>query len=229
MVLKKKGLIAVVSVSSATALIVAFVLASNAANGGMQQPPTQLQSGADAAEANPPTGSEVDEANPTAGANAKTDRFGNIKKQLGEEAGLVDDKTKKTYFSFEITKAQLLDSCPSRMGGPNLRPTRSQFLVLDVETALEMNVGEKTGGSPEDLFMPLVTEAFSVIDAGGKRDGNVSSDKAWECYEDSELAPSFLNPGQKAKGKIVLDVAASGGRVVYDPEGKGGWSWPFGG
>ncbi len=48
-------------------------------------------------------------------------------------------------------------------------------------------------------------------------------------HQDSELAPSFLNPGEKAKGKIVLDVAASNGKVVYDPEGNGGWSWPFGG
>ncbi len=177
----------------------------------MQQRPAQLQPDAEITEAKPTTNAEVAEPSPTTGESPKVDGFDNIQKQLGEEAGLVDEKTKKTYFTFEITQARLRDSCPSRMGGPDLRPTRSHFLVLDVETELERTVGEKTGGSSEDLFMPLVTEAFAVIDAEGKIDEAVSSDTAWECYQDSELAPSFLNPGQKAKGKIVLDVAASQG------------------
>ncbi len=110
-------------------------------------------------------------ANPTPEASVKADGFDNVQKQLGEEAGLIDEKTRKSYFTFEVATAQLLDSCPSRMGGPKLRPTRSHFLVLDVETELKEQVGEKTGGNPEELFMPLVTDAFSVIDADGKIDG----------------------------------------------------------
>ena len=216
--LKKKVLIAVSSVLSGLLVVGAILLASNAAQGGASQPPTQLQASADTAM-----------ATPTPDASVTTDRFGNIQKQLGEEAGLVDEKTNESYFTFEVVTARLLDSCPSRMGGPELRPTRSHFLVLEVKTELKKQAGEKAGGSSEELFMPLVTEAFSVIDADGRGDGDVSSDKAWECYEDSELAPSFLNPGEKAMGNIVLDVAAPKGRVVYDPESKGGWSWPFGG
>ena len=227
--LKKNGLVAVVSVSSATALIVALVLASNSANGGISQPPSHSSSGTDAAVSGPAADTAADESDSMAEAPEKTDLFGNIRKQPGEVAGLVDEGTGKNYFTFEITRAQLLDSCPSRMGGDMLRPTRSHFLVLDVQTELERGVGAKTGGSSEDLFMPLVTEAFSVVDAGGERDPKVSSDKAWECYEDSALAPSFLNAGQKAQGKIVLDVAVSKGQVIYDPDGRGGWSWPFGG
>ena len=120
----------------------------------------------------------------------------------------------KAYFTFEVAPAQAPRQLSvAAWAAPSCAPRRSHFLVLEVETELEeVQRAKEAGGSPEDLFMPLVTAAFSVIDGGGRGDGAVSSDKAWECYEDSELAPSFLNPGQKAKGKIVLDVAAAKGR-----------------
>lgn len=77
--------------------------------------------------------------------------------------------------------------------------------------------------------MPLVAEAFSVTSAGGTVERNLTSETAWGCFEDSVLLPPVVNPGQSVTGKVVLDVDAPAGRVAYDPENNGGWSWPYGG
>lgn len=123
----------------------------------------------------------------------------------------MDEKTKKTYFTVKVAKSQLLESCPDRMGGPNLKPERSKFLVLDIEAS-------KVGGSKSDLYMPLLAEAFSVVDAKCGINRSAASDAAWGCRKDSQLAPAIINPGEKVPGKIVLDIAANKGKVAYDPE-----------
>ncbi|WP_411730976.1 hypothetical protein [Paeniglutamicibacter sp.] len=103
------------------------------------------------------------------------------------------------------------------------------FLVLDVSASLAGSVIEKAGGGPDGLCMPLVAETFSVTSASGVQDRNVTSEEAWGCFDDAQLLPPVINPGQSVSGKIVLDIEEPRGRVVYDPEGNGGWSWPYGG
>ena len=174
-------------------------------------------------------GPAIAEANPSTGTAVKTDRFDNVQKKVGEKAGLVDEKTNKSYFTIEVTKTQLLSSCTSRVGNQQLEPTRSSFLVLDVKATLAASVAEQVGGSTTDLFMPLVAEAFSVTTSGGTPERNVTSETAWGCFDDSVLLPPVVNPGQSVKGKVVLDVDAARGKVAYDPEDNGGWSWPYGG
>lgn len=215
---QRKALITALSSVAALSVGASLFLGGGAANGGVWQLPAELIQGPDTAEANPQTGAEV-----------KTDKFDNVQKKAGEQAGLVDEKTKKTYFTVKVAKSQLLNSCPDRMGGPDLKPERGKFLVLDIEASLEDKVSSKVGGSKSDLYMPLLAEAFSVVDAMGRIDRSVASEAAWGCYKDSQLAPAILNPGESVRGKIVLDIAANKGKVAYDPENNGGWSWPFGG
>lgn len=168
-------------------------------------------------------------ANPSTGTEVKTDRFDNVQKKAGEKAGLVDEGTDKSYFTIEVTNPRLKDRCESRVGGQQLRPTRTTFLVLDVKATLAASVAQRIEGSPQDLFMPLVAETFSVTTSGGSPERNVTSETAWGCFDDSVLLPPVVNPGQSVSGKVVLDVDALQGKVAYDPEGNGGWSWPYGG
>ncbi|OIH83808.1 hypothetical protein BLJ79_13980 [Arthrobacter sp. UCD-GKA] len=174
-------------------------------------------------------GPAIAEANPSTGTAVKTDRFDNVQKKIGEKAGLIDEQTNKSYFTIEVTKTQLLSRCTSRVGNQQLAPTRSRFLVLDVKATLAASVSEQVGGSTQDLFMPLVAEAFSVTTSSGTPDRNVTSETAWGCFDDSVLLPPVVNPGQSVTGKVVLDVDATKGKVAYDPEDNGGWSWPYGG
>ena len=218
--MKKQGKIitGVVSGAAVAALVAWGIGFAGAANSNEWELPGELVAGPAIAEANPSTGTEV-----------KTDRFDNVQKKVGEKAGLVDEKTNKSYFTIEVTKTQLLSQCTSRVGNQQLRPTRSRFLVLDVKATLASSVSEQVGGSTKDLFMPLVAEAFSVTTSSGAPDRNVTSETAWGCFDDSVLLPPVVNPGQSVKGKVVLDVDALKGKVAYDPEDNGGWSWPYGG
>lgn len=180
--------------------------------------PTELKAGPAIATADPATGSGV-----------KIDRFDNVQKKAGEKAGLVDERTNKTYFSIEVTNSKLVGSCQPRVGTTPLKPTRTTFLVLDVKASLAADVGVKVGGSGGELFMPLVAETFSVTSGSGVPDRNVGSESAWGCFADAALLPPVVNPGQSVSGKVVLDVDSRTGKVVYDPEANGGWSWPYGG
>lgn len=174
-------------------------------------------------------GPAIAEINPSTGAEVKIDRFDNVQKKAGEAAGLIDEETNTNYFTIEVTNSQLLGSCNSRVGKHSLKPTRSRFLVLDVKASLAASVSQKVGGSANDLFMPLVAEAFSVTTGNGTPERNVTSETAWGCLDDAVLLPAVVNPGQSVSGKVVLDVDAIKGNVAYDPENNGGWSWPYGG
>lgn len=174
-------------------------------------------------------GPAIAEINPSTGAEVKTDRFDNVQKKAGETAGLLDEKTNTNYFTIEVTNSQVLDSCTARVGNHRLKPTRSRFLVLEVRASLAASVSHKVGGSDNELFMPLVAEAFSVTTGNGTPERNVTSETAWGCLEDAVLLPPVVNPGQSVSGKVVLDIDAPRGKVAYDPENNGGWSWPYGG
>ncbi|WP_411730974.1 hypothetical protein [Paeniglutamicibacter sp.] len=174
-------------------------------------------------------GPAIAEVDPSTGTEVKIDKFDNVQKKAGEKAGLVDEKTNKSYFTIEVTNSQLLGQCNARVGNQALKPTRTKFLVLDVEATLAASVSDKAAGGAKELFMPLVAEAFSVTTSSGSPDRNVTSETAWGCFDDSVLLPPVVNPGQTVKGKVVLDVDALKGKVAYDPEDNGGWSWPYGG
>lgn len=98
----------------------------------------------------------------------------------------------------------------------------------EVSATPAADVADKVGGDPEESYMPLVAGTFSVATGNGKVDRNVASETAWGCFDDSVLLPQVVNPGQTVTGKLVLDVAATQGRVAYDPQENGGWSWPYG-
>ena len=217
--MKKQGKIVTGVVSGVAAVGIAAwgIGMAGAANSTEWELPGDLVAGPAIAEVDPSTGSEV-----------KIDKFDNVQKKAGEKAGLVDEETNKSYFTIEVTNTQLLGQCTSRVGNQTLKPMRTKFLVLDVEATLAASVSSKVGGGAQELYMPLVAEAFSVTTSSGSADRNVTSETAWGCFDDSVLLPPVVNPGQSVKGKVVLDVDALTGKVAYDPEDNGGWSWPYG-
>ncbi|WP_152426137.1 hypothetical protein [Paeniglutamicibacter gangotriensis] len=171
---------------------------------------------------------EVVPADASTGTTVKTDAHKNVQKKVGEKAGLIDEKTKENYFTIEVTNATLASECTPRVGSAPLAPTRSIFLILDINATLAADVADKVGGDPEESYMPLVAETFSVATEQGTPDRNVTSETAWGCFDDSVLLPPVVNPGQTVTGKLVLAVEVTQGRVAYDPQENGGWSWPYG-
>lgn len=171
-------------------------------------------------------GPEAMEVDPTSGATVTMDTMDNVEKNVGEAAVLADDEGDR-LFSLEITKVTAAKDCPARVGSFRLTPKNGTFLILDVEASLDRDIAHKVAGTEEEMFMPLVSQAFSVTGPTGVIEREVASESAWGCLGEDELAPALVNPGQKVTGKIVLDVPYEGGTVVYDPNSNGGWSWPY--
>lgn len=164
--------------------------------------------------------------NPASGDKVATDNLDNVVKDVGEAAGLTDDAGNRV-FSLDLKKATVASDCPARVGSFRLTPEKGHFLILDVKATLAQNAASKVPGKDDEVFMPLATQAFSVMDQHGVIDREVSSESAWGCLGDDELASPLVNPGQTVSGKIVLDVPYGSGTVVYDPDNNGGWSWPY--
>lgn len=214
---KNKIITGAVSLAAVVGIAASALTMAGAANSDEWAIPAELEAGAPIAQENPSTGEDV-----------KIDRFDNVQKDEGEKAGLVDESSNKSYFTIEVSNPTLLDQCPSRVDSTKLKPTRSKFLVLDVKATLANKVSDKVSGTTEELFMPLIAEAWSITGSTGAINRNVTSETAWGCYTDAELLPALVNPGQTVSGKVVLDVDEIKGKVAYDPENNGGWSWPFG-
>lgn len=165
-------------------------------------------------------------AEPGTGAVVETDTHDNVVKDTGDAAVLVDDSGKR-QFTLEVTKSTLVRDCPARVGNFQLQSEKGRFLVLDVKATLARSVTGEVPGSTQDIFMPLVAQAFAAVNDAGVIDREVATETAWGCYRDDQLAPALVNPGQRVSGKVVLDVPYGSGTVVYDPDNNGGWSWPY--
>ncbi|MFB0835489.1 hypothetical protein ACX8Z9_10420 [Arthrobacter halodurans] len=159
---------------------------------------------------------------PETGETLTTDAANNLPKTIGEKAELVGgDGT--AHFTLSVARIRTATACPSRAGG-TAQPENGMFLILDVTASLSDDVPRAAGG--EDPYMPLVADAFHIDGADGTEEGT-ATEAAWGCFEDEDLAPAFLSPGDTAAGKVVLDTAHRHGKVVYDPEDNGGWSWDY--
>lgn len=171
-------------------------------------------------------GPEALTMDPSSGADVTTDRLDNVEKDVGDAAVLAAEDGKK-LFTLEVGKITVARDCPARVGNFRLAPENGTFLILDVEARLDRDISKEVSGSADELFMPLVSQAFSVTGPQGVIEREVASESAWGCLGDDLLAPALVNPGQKVSGKIVLDVPYQTGTVVYDPNNNGGWSWPY--
>lgn len=163
---------------------------------------------------------------PTDGSKVITDRLDNVEKKVGESAVLADDGGNR-LFTINITKVTTAKVCQARVGSFQLKPEKGMFLILDVEATMSRGAAREVRSKPEDLFMPLAPQAFSVMGPSGVIEREVASEPAWGCLADKDLAPAALSPGQEVSGKVVLDVPYGSGAVVYDPINNGGWSWPY--
>lgn len=152
---------------------------------------------------------------------------GNLRKSLGESAGLTLAGSDHAHFQLVINDVAVIDSCPSRAGdGVEHRPEYGHFVVVDLTATMSAEVVTAvTGGA--DLFMPLAADAFALVGQEGSVTAQPLTDASWACFEDEVLAAPFVGPGETTSGLVVLDSAVAAGTLVYAPVGPG-WEWDFG-
>lgn len=126
---------------------------------------------------------------------------------LGEPVKLGDDAGALTL---TVAQVSVLDSCPGR-AVPTQEPELGHFVVLEV-TAVAAE------GSDEPV--PLPPGAFQLADAGGTPQQVSTTEASWSCFEDADLMPAFVPPGEPVRGKLVLDAEAPHGQIRYGLGGE---------
>lgn len=158
-------------------------------------------------------------ASPSATASGPKSSRGNLVKKVGEGASVTDKG--KTVASFVINSIQVDPKCTNTSAMPS---EHGHFVALDVsmETAPELaeSVVPKFGLSGYGWK--------AIADNGTTFNGNVTTFAAVMCYTDTERFPSSLGPGEKATGKLVLDVPTPTG-VLVQQQGfmPFGWEWEY--
>lgn len=152
-----------------------------------------------------------------------TSERGNIVVSVGEviDVPVGDDDGLTLRLSVQTTT--VLSECPGR-ADPRQLPENGHFLVLDLTAELTSDVSAT--GDPLG-YAVLGPQDFSVVAPDGSVDDFTSTKASWACYEDADLMPPFLDVGDTATGKIVLDVASDRGVLVYRPGVGNGWEWNF--
>ena len=191
---------------------------SDATESGTQPPATT--------EAPSPTATPAPTPSPESAADPEQlSEPAHLPKQIGETAGLTAAGSSSTLFALTVLGVDVARTCPGRGVAPV--PEHGHFVTVDVRAHMAAEMAREVSPGP-DAFLPLVPEAFSIVAPDGTVQDSVATAAAWACFDDGELAPPFVEPGDVVTGKVVLDSRTSAGTVVYDPDGTGGWAWPFG-
>lgn len=166
-----------------------------------------------------PAGSQSAGTTPsTAAAGAKSSR-GNLVKKAGEGASVTDKEN--TVASFVVNSITVDPECTGASAAP---AQNGHFVVLDVSMETAPELAESV--NPEFGLAGYGWKA--VADNGTTFNGDLGTFEAFMCFDDAERFPSALGPGEKATGKIVLDVPTPTGVLVHK-QGfmPTGWEWEY--
>ncbi|WP_126346676.1 hypothetical protein [Kocuria rosea] len=83
---------------------------------------------------------------------------------------------------------------------------------VEVETGPEPGFSEGTYGGN----FSTGPEVFRVVDKNGTTLNSATSVSSMMCFDQSEQIPSNLGAGERATGKMVLDVPSTEGVLIYD-------------
>lgn len=157
------------------------------------------------------------------GEDVEVNDSGDVEKTEGEEGELVDGETDEVMFSIAVSDIAVIESCPGRID-TEVMPENGYFITFEVESSMAADMASDSG--EDDVFLPLLAEAFEVLDADGESVGS-GTESSWLCFEPDVLAPAFVGPGEEASGMVVLDSSVEHGSIRYAPDGQAGWTWEF--
>lgn len=150
---------------------------------------------------------------------------GHLVKEIADPAVLSATGSAAPLFELTVLDVNVSRTCPGR--GVSPVPEHGHFVTVDLRADMAAQMTDQLPPGT-DAFLPLVPEAFQIVGPDGTVQDTVVSGSAWACFDDGALAPPFVEPGESVTGKVVLDSRTASGSLVYDPDGTGGWEWPFG-
>lgn len=160
---------------------------------------------------------------PSTSAAPQKSARGNYIRVPGDTARMWTGADKKTTVVFTINSITVDPQCTAPYAQP---AEKGHFVVLDasIETMPEL------ANASYDRF-DLSPHGWQFVGANGTTyNGSLASGASYSCMTDSEILPiNGVGPGEKVTGKIILDVPATTGTLVFKPLGGaiGGWEWAF--
>lgn len=146
---------------------------------------------------------------------------GNLVMAVGEGAA-IESEDGEPQASFVINSITVDAPCTS----PDAEPAENGHLVtLDVSVETTAAVGTDDGMSS----FAMDPYYFKAISSNGTT-SNASPDTIATdyCYDDAQLLPATIGPGEKATGLVVLDLESPEGILVYeDYFSYYGWEWTY--
>lgn len=159
-------------------------------------------------------------------AGAPTSTSGDVLKELGEPATILDAATGDLLFSLTVSEIEVRDDCP---GSFARAPENGQYVVVHIVAAFPLSAADHIPVDAEngEVLMFLGPGMFSIVDDSGVVHETLETDAAWTCFETHERAAYTIAPGEEVAGMVVLDSPVPSGTLVYRPVGNEGWQWAF--
>jgi hypothetical protein len=184
---------------------------------------------ADSTDAGPtlPTQSAEESASPepSTPAGPSTNARGNIVKAVGEEGGFTDLATDQPVITFAID-AIAPAQCSADYEAYGSPPENGHLISVSLRFATAPELANTELGS----YFTVSAYDFQFIGADNITHTNLGTIAAYSCLDQTEqFTQGQLGPGQQYVGKLVLDVPAPNGTLVYKPSSTGGLGWeiPF--
>lgn len=147
---------------------------------------------------------------------------GNLAKKIGEPFGIhAEDNPDRNVVTYVVKDIEVDPQCTA----PYVQePEHGRFIAVDMEV--------ETVADPEFtevMYGPIAPGAnsFKMIDANGTTVNSVASGPSYGCFNQSEMMPSTVGPGERAAGKIVLDVPSVEGTLIYRENVMPDGGWEF--
>ncbi|MDY5127585.1 hypothetical protein ACRQF6_00005 [Actinotignum sp. GS-2025f] len=152
---------------------------------------------------------------------------GDVEAELGVPVGLSVDGATRAAFTLTVTDITRAQECPSRIAEPAVfTPKNGTFLVVDLSAQM---AADYDAYDPDAPFLTLDRDAFYLTDLEGNIQEDSHTVPSYGCYSTAERVTPFINPGESAAGKVVLETSLEHGYLVYNPWGVpgSGWRWAF--
>lgn len=159
-------------------------------------------------------------ASPSAPSGAQKSARGNLIKRPGDGA-TVTNANGALLASFVVKSIQVDAPCTGQFAMP---AENGHFVLLEIDVETTAALAD----APIKQFSLAGYGWKTIAPNGTTVNNNTITGPAFMCLTDGEQLPSALGPGEKATGKVVLDVPNPSGILVHKPAFmQAGWEWEY--
>lgn len=147
-----------------------------------------------------------------------TSERGNLIKHVGDWAGIGPVGTEDMSVTFKIDKIELGAKCTSSYAE---KPKYDQFVALEISIETFPELKDNGGDFSMSSF------DFGAFTSDGTRI-NDTQGNSWACEDVETQIPSNIGPGEKVKGRIILDLPKDASVITFSSYlTDGTWEWPL--